>query len=282
VSGVPTSVREFCLRILESGDLATKLAPPTSLRDDAAAQPVALERPARDPEIALRAGAPRLPRDLGDPSARIVCLARFAHHELMAVELFAWALLRWPSLPPALRRGLLRVLSEEQTHCRLYCGRLTELGSDLREHTLSDYFWQHVPAIDASESGVLSFLSAMGLTLEQANLDFSRLYAEAFRTAGDAQSADICQRVHEEEIGHVRLAASWMARLSRPGESEIEAYERAVPFPLSAARAKARRFDADARRSAGLSDEFIHYVKSARSSQETQSRPVGPGERAPR
>jgi hypothetical protein len=44
-----------------------------------------------------------------------------------------------------------------------------------------------------------------------------------------------------------------------------------VPYPLAAARAKGRRFDEAARRRAGLSGEFIAFVRGARSSQE-QSR----------
>ena len=100
-------VRDFCLRILESGDLETKLAPPPhNLESETDVEPpVHIDHPRREPGLRMQGGSPRLPRpgELRDPKARIHCLARFAHHELMAVELFAWALLRWPDLPPALR-----------------------------------------------------------------------------------------------------------------------------------------------------------------------------------
>ncbi len=269
------TVRDFCLRLLRSGDLATKLAPPVApdgspLRDDAPGAPVNVAHPARDPELAMQSRVGPLPRpgELGSRAARTLCLARFAHHELMAVELFAWALLRWPDLPPELRRAFVGVLADEQRHCELYLSRLRELGSDLAEHPLSDYFWQHAPAIAASDHGPSAFLCAMGLTLEQANLDFSLLYRDAFRGAGDEATALICQRVHDDEVGHVALAAEWLARLGNPAASEVERFSQAVPFPLSAARAKGRRFDADARRRAGLSEAFIEYVRTARSSQE--------------
>ena len=58
--------------------------------------------------------------------ARAECLARFAHHELMAVELFAWALLRWPMMPSPMRAGFVGVLAQEQVHCRLYLERLAD------------------------------------------------------------------------------------------------------------------------------------------------------------
>jgi uncharacterized ferritin-like protein (DUF455 family) len=239
---------------------------------------VRVRAPARAPGLELRSGVDPLPRphELRAPAARARCLARFAHHELMAVELFAWALLRFPALPPALRRGFLRVLAEEQTHCRLYLEPLRALGSDLSDHSLSDYFWKHEPALAGSPHGPRAFLCAMGLTLEQANLDFSLLYRDAFRDAGDAASARACQRVHDDEVGHVRLAAAWLRRLSPDARDEIEAYERAVPFPFAAGRAKARRFDAAARRRAGLSPAFIAHVREARSLPELRPAPPAP------
>lgn len=266
-------VRGFCLGILESGDLDSKLAPPP--RDlefeSGIERPVHIDHPRRLPGLRMQGGAPRLPRpgELGDSRARIDCLARFAHHELMAVELFAWALLRWPSLPGALRSDLTRALADEQRHCRLYLDRLADHDSQLADHPLSNTFWRHVPAIAAR--GPAAFLAAMGLTWEQANLDFTLLYRDAFRSAGDETSAAVLQRVHDDELGHVALAARWMPVLAE-GANEVERYESCVPFPLSAARAKARRFDAESRRRAGLGTEFIEHVRTARSSQERAPR----------
>lgn len=262
------TVRAFCLHLLQSGDLASKLAPPRapdgSRLDDAdPGPPLHVPAPAREESLRLHKGGERLPplNALGDRSAKIRTLSRFAHHELMAVELFAWALLQWPDLPPALRRGFLHTLEEEQIHLRLYLDRLDALGARLGDEPLSDYFWQHVDAIAAG--GPPAFLAAMGLTLEQANLDFTLLYRDAFRAAGDEETARVLQRVHDDEIGHVRLAAVWMRKLL-PGQDDVEAYEQAVPFPFSAARAKARRFDVAARRRAGLGEAFIEWVRAAR------------------
>jgi uncharacterized ferritin-like protein (DUF455 family) len=265
-----STVRAFCRRVLECGDLASKLdAPPTGLDPRDPGPALAIEAPVRDASLSLSSGVDKLPRpgELAAPGARAACLARFAHHELMAVELFAWALLRWPELPSALRRSFLGVLADEQRHCRLYLERLRAHGSSLAEHPRSDYFWRHAPTIAASPHGARAFLCAMGLTLEQANLDFSLLYRDAFREAGDEASARVCQRVHDDEVQHVRLAALWLRRLE-PGEQEVDdldAYLDAVPFPFAPARAKGRRFDAAARRRAGLSERFIEAVRDARS-----------------
>jgi uncharacterized ferritin-like protein (DUF455 family) len=179
------------------------------------------------------------------------------------------------------QRGLLGILADEQIHCRLYLARLAAHGSDLGEHVLSDYFWKHARAISDSPAGAAAFLAAMGLTFEQGNLDFSLLYRDAFRQAGDEASARVCERVHRDEIEHVRFAARELRELapgSDGGITDIELYERCVPFPLSASRAKGRRFDAAARHEAGLSHEFVAYVRGARSPQELRrsDRPARP------
>lgn len=271
------SARAFALAVLQRGDLAAKLAPPDDVvvdACDAADAPLFIDAPARDPALALATvgagkGAGKLPPlgALGDPAARVACLERFAHHELQAVELFAWALLAFPALPEALRRGFLFALRDEQLHCRLYLDRLAAHGAQLERAPgappLSDYFWRHVPAIRAAADPPLAFLCAMGLTLEAANLDFTLLYRDAFRAAGDEETAAVLQRVHDDELAHVRLAAVWATRLSGAA-SDVDAYRQGVPFPFSAARAKARRFDGAARRRAGLSEEMIRYVADAK------------------
>ena len=279
------SVQAFCRRILASGDLVTKLAPPLArdggpLPDEPCGE-VLMDRPARGPGLRMQGGSDRLPRPgrLRDAGERATCLARFAHHELQAVEYFAWALLRWPSLPAALRRGWLAALADEQRHCRLYLERLAAHGGRFDGDDHSDYFWRQADAIAASPAGPRAFLAAMGLTLEQANLDFTLTYRDGFADAGDTESAAVCQRVHDEEVAHVALAARWLLQLDETRDDgahepgDLSAYLAAVPFPLGASRAKGRRFEVGPRRKAGLSEAMIEHVRVARSSQERANRP---------
>ncbi len=76
------------------------------------------------------------------------------------------------------------------------------------------------------------------------------------------------ERVHDDEVRHVALAAAWLRHLDPEARDDVGRYEAAVPFPLSAARAKGRPFFVQPRRRAGLSEKFIEYVRQARSSQE--------------
>lgn len=286
------TVHQLCRRILESGSLEEKLAPigaetevapgsdgpaPSSAGlVDPMREPLFIDRPTRTGSLQLHSTSERLPKlgELKDPSARAVCLERFGNHELMAVELFAWALLAYPDAPPALRRGLVHVLQEEQGHVRLYMKRLEEVGSGLGQSLLGDYFWQQVPGIRASSNGLVSFLCVMGLTLEQANLDFSLLYRDTFRRHGDDLSAQLLGQIHDDEIGHVRLASNWLRRLAEPGVSDVETYRKYVPFPLSAARAKGRHFHPGPRQKAGLSAEMIEFVREARPYPREKAAPV--------
>lgn len=258
-------MRDYCLSIVEGPSLEDKLrVPPVDLEMDQTFAPLVLTAPARDATIALAEKGGRLPKmnALGDGHARVACLSRFAHHELCAVELFAWALLAFPDLPLALRRGFVITLAEEQLHCRLYLERLEAHGARFGDLPLSDYFWKHAAAIASSSNGPLAFLCAMGLTLEQANLDFTLMYRDAFRAAGDEDTARVIQKVHDDEIGHVKLAATWVKKLAHG--DDVGAYKAHAPFPFSLARAKGRRFDVSARKKAALSDEMIEAVRAAR------------------
>jgi uncharacterized ferritin-like protein (DUF455 family) len=257
-----TTFEDHARRVLLGGSLADKLA--IAPRDvvDGAHQPWTIDRPVRDDAIALQRFKEKLPAQprLGERDARVRVVARFAHHELMAAELFAWALLSFPDADARLRVGWMAALREEQQHCQLYLDRLADDGVVITDIALSGYFWDLIPSVRAHAKPVAAFLAMQGLTLEQANLDFTIMYRDAFTAVGDTTTAAILQQIHDDEIGHVRLAHRW---LTDGGVDDVAAYQRAVPFPMSAGRAKGRRVDRPSRRRAGLSEAFIDHVERA-------------------
>ena len=262
------TVSAYCRYLIEQGDLASKLAPPkkadgSPLEMD---QPpsMLISAPQRAANLQMSGNAPKLPKmnQLHQAHARAKCLHRFAHHELQAVELFAWAILRWPQMPTAMKKGFLNTIAEEQKHLKLYIGRLKAHDVAFGDLPLSDYFWRHVPTLDQSPEGPKAFLSAMGLTLEQANLDFTLMFQKAFAEAGDHKTAQVLQIVHDEEIGHVRLAKTWLNKLEKSSD-DLANYKKNVPFPFGPTRAKGRQFFTKPRQAALLSDDFIAHVKDA-------------------
>ena len=258
-------------RVVESDRLADKLAPPPQpLVLDDGAPVLHIAAPGRPRELTIVPGKQaRVPPIAGmsDPAQRARILHALANHELQAVELFAWALLAFPDAPRAFRRGLVAIAADEQRHFALYQARLAAHGTRFGDHPVTGHFWAKLDHL----TGPLEFACAMGLTFEAANLDFAGDYAAAARACGDTATAAALDRVHADEIRHVRFGWQWLRRLapesaesrdaargSAPrGFDAWDAYTRHVRFPLGPARARGARFDRDARRRAGFDEAFI-------------------------
>ena len=65
---------------------------------------------------------------LEDQTERGKLLHFFANHELLATELMALVLLKFPDAPAAFRKGVLQTLKDEQEHTRLYLERMKACG----------------------------------------------------------------------------------------------------------------------------------------------------------
>ncbi|RMH41439.1 MAG: DUF455 family protein [Deltaproteobacteria bacterium] len=250
-------LRQYAESILAARDLAGKLRPPPDGWTDR--DPGPAERwpaPGRPPELAIvEAARVKVPRPAGmcDPRQRPRILHALANHELQAVELFAWALVAFPDAPPAFRRGLVALLADEQRHMQLYMDRIDACGARFGDWPVTGYFWHRIDRVRTP----LQFVCAMGLTFENANLDFAADYAEAARAAGDTETADVLAAIHRDEIRHVRFGWTWLAKLKPAGQSMWDAYVANVEPPLGPARARGPRLDVDARRAAGFDDAFI-------------------------
>lgn len=257
-------IRDFALAVLLSEDLAVKLTPAAgTLTDDAPGAAFRAAGPGRPPNLRMvsgrRAKAPGI-AGMADPAQRPRILHALASHELQAAELFAWSLLAFPGAPPAFRRGLLAILYDEQRHTRMYVARLEANGARFGDFPVNGYFWQKAPAI----ASPLCFLCAMSLTFENANLDHTVDYAEAARRAGDEKTAAVIDRVHRDEIEHVRFGWTWLQRWKAEDESTWQAYQANLSFPLRPARARGRTFHRSGREAAGLDRDFIERLKASR------------------
>ncbi len=265
---------EILREILLGGTLSHKLAGSGAsyqfLEFDRRSPIDVLESPGRDGALrtfhgAIEGASPAFPKKselLRDERARGRLLHFFANHELLAIETMAYVLLRFPDAPEAFKKGVFGILQEEQRHLRSYLGRMEECGVPFGAVPLNHYFWSHLRDIRSP----FDFVARMSLTFEQANLDFALEYAALFESGiGDPKTAGILRAVHDDEVRHVGHGWKWFQHWRDPGfESDFEAYRAALPFPLSARRARgARLFAAESRREAGLSAEFIQEVKVA-------------------
>lgn len=255
--------RDFALRIVCSAALEDKLSPPPGGLTDRSPGPAhRLTSPRRAANLAIvPSEEARVPSIEGmvDPRQRPRILHALANHELQAVELFAWALVAFPGAPAEFRAGLVRLIAEEQEHCRLYRKRLQDLDADLGYWPVSGYFWSKVRTFTTP----LRFVCAMGLTFENANLDHAADYAAAARRAQDEKSAALFEKVGLDEVGHVRFGWKWLLEWKEAGQSPWAAYCANVTWPLRAALARGRVFHPEGRIAAGLDPEFIRLLSEA-------------------
>jgi uncharacterized ferritin-like protein (DUF455 family) len=254
-------LREFAESLLRAETLDAKLRPPPPFRDSGKKGSGSVLPLSRPPGLAIQVGGSvRVPPAKGwhDVAQRVRILHALANHELQAAELFAWAILAFPDAPESVRRGWLRILADEQRHCAMYVARLAAHGARFGDFPVSGHFWSKVPDIGTA----LQFTCVMGLTFENANLDFTGDYVTAARAAGDEDSARTLLAVHADEIRHVRFAWEALLLLKRPGQSAWDAYVENVAPPHGPRRARGATFDRESRVAAGLDLDFIARLES--------------------
>src|SRR5438445_7601932 len=118
-------LRDFAERVLFATTLEEKLQCPADLTDERPGPPlVTPAAPCRPTELRFKpTGTARdsFPgtRRLDQPGERGRLLHFFANHELLATELMALVLLKFPDAPPAFRKGVRQTLQDEQEHTKL-------------------------------------------------------------------------------------------------------------------------------------------------------------------
>lgn len=257
-------MREIAERVLFAETLEEKLflGPETAV-DDSPGNPIMLPpAPGRPHELRMRGNGTRVDfpgtSQLDDDSERGKLLHFLANHELLAAELMALVLLRFPNAPKEYRAGVYEAMREEQMHTLMYIRRMKACGIHFGELPLNDHFWKIVAPMETP----MDFVTRLNLTFEQANLDFSKHYAALFRQAGDAATAAVLEKIHLDEIGHVGHGLKWFRKWKERGETDWHAYRRNISFPLTPARAKGvAPFNRASRLLAGLDEDFIRHVE---------------------
>ena len=204
-----------------------------------------------------RADFPSRPSLVNDRS-RGILLHFFANHELLAAELMALALLKFPDAPEKFRRGLFATMREEQKHTLWHLGRMKECGVALGEFPVNRFFWDAVSTMETP----FDYVSRLSLTFEQANLDYARHFAALLNEAGDARTARILEKIYQDEISHVNYGLHWFRKWKDKKLSDWEAYCGALTFPLSPSRAKGNRtnFNRAGRLESGLDEDFVRHL----------------------
>ncbi len=257
-------MREVAERVLFAATLEEKLRPgPAVVSDSAPGRAILVpDAPGRPAELRIRGDGVRVDfpgvHRLDDERERGVMLHFLANHELLAAELMALVLLRFPQAPAEYRAGVYAAMREEQAHARMYVRRMRDCGIAFGELPVNDHFWRLIAPVETP----LDFVTRLNLTFEQANLDFSKHYAGLFRQVGDVATAAVLEKIHQDEIGHVGHGLKWFRRWKDQGEPDWQAFRRQLAFPLTAARAKGLApFNSVSRRLAGFEEDFIRELE---------------------
>lgn len=254
-------LRQWAHRILSADTLEEKLLTPDQLTDlepgsafywDLPTRPLGMEFKRHTKEEKLPAF-----HEHQDPDKRAICLHRFAGHELLAVEIMAYALLAFPDAPKHFRRGIANTLREEQDHVKLYVDRLLDLGVRFGDMPLYRHFWTYTPHLRSP----LEYISVMSLTFEMANLDFAPMYGQSFARAGDESSAALMKQILLDEVNHVSFGYQWLRKMKKQEESEWDCWRSHTPELLNVKRAKGFILFAEHRRQAGIPEEWIDKIK---------------------
>ena len=267
------NITEFAEQIVFGKTLEDKLLKPGKLSHDGdfslRANVNNLASPGRPHGLEMRhdkGGNVQPPSDsqLENEQARGQLLHFLANHELLATELMALVLLKFPDAPRAFRQGILVTLQEEQEHTRMYIRRMKECGVEFGRYPLSGQFWRVIEPMQSP----MDFVSRLSLTFEQANLDYSLHFAKVFNQIGDTETSALLQQIYEDEIGHVQHGLHWFRQWKDPQQTDWQAYQESLDFPMSPQRGRGPRgaFNREGRIRAGLSESFVDAIEVFRQS----------------
>jgi hypothetical protein len=146
----------------------------------------------------------------------------------------------------------------------MYIKRMRECGVEFGAYPLGGRFWRIVEPMQSP----MDFVSRLSLTFEQANLDYSLHFATVFGRLGDSETAELLQKIYEDEIGHVQHGLHWFRQWKDPEQSDWEAYQHSLEYPMSPQLGRGPRaaFNREGRVLAGLTDDFIDSIEVFRQS----------------
>lgn len=252
------TVQDFAEQLLCGQTLADKLIKPSGLQYQSVVQGKALPKvPSRPSHLQFSQERLPFPKHFADDHARAQALHFFANHELLAIELMALCLLKFPDSPIPFQKGLVHTITEEQEHLRLYLDRLQELGGEVGEVPVNGFFWDCLSGM----TDPMDFVVGMSMTFEQANLDHCIHYGKLFGDVGDTKTVGILDQVYKDEIRHLRHGLHWFRKWKAPQEADFFVHEKSLSLPMSVMRAKGLTFDREGRERAGFDTDYINQLE---------------------
>ncbi len=195
-------------------------------------------------------------KNLETEFARASVFHFFANHELLALELMALAILKFPDTAKAYKSSLIVAMRDEQKHLQFYLQQMQEYGMQFGDLQLNAFFWNSLSPVKTAKE----FCAGLSLCLEQANLDFSLDFQNKFKSIGDLKSANYLKEVYDDEISHVKMGLHWFKEWQDPSKTLWQDWNDSMQLPLGPQRAKSFYFSKEARQLVGFDDNFIQQL----------------------
>lgn len=243
-------------QLLKGDRLEDKLTPPEGIIFSGSYAKIIPDKPGRPAHLDFSNNKTKIPRleHLEQEYNRAITMHHFANHELMAIELFAWALLKFPQLSERTKNDIVRTITEEQKHLRLYLDRMYKLGISFGERPLNYSFWKQSHRMQTPEQ----FFAVMALTFEGANLDYALIYEKSFRFFADEISAEIMKTIYRDELKHVTRGLKFIRKRQPKETNDWDYYNSLITYPFTPRRAKGYLYFPGTRKKTGFDQSFIN------------------------
>ncbi|KAG2018619.1 hypothetical protein CC2G_008038 [Coprinopsis cinerea AmutBmut pab1-1] len=175
-----------------------------------------------------------------------------------------------PNLPPAFFADFTKMALDESKHFSLLVSRLNALSPSTPYGSMPVHagLWESATVTSTS---LLSRLAIIHLVHEARGLDVNPATIEKFRRAGDAETVDVMEIIHADEVTHVTAGHRWFvwACQQEDERNRKEGREERVD-PVKRFREEVKRgwtgeikgpFNVEARERAGLTPEFYQDLR---------------------
>lgn len=147
---------------------------------------------------------------LASPLGRRERLHRHMNNEVGSLEIAAQCLVDFPDAPWELQMQLARQAADESRHVEGLSRRLHALGGFKGEFPIFNFEW----CVTNTQDTIAARLAIQNRTFEAGQMDLLGGLRNAWRDAGDAETAELLESILADEVNHVRFANRWIRGLA--------------------------------------------------------------------
>lgn len=206
----------------------------------------------------------------GTLKSRIAMLHALANIEQWAIDLAIDICVRFaafstssPSNPQPLPRTFyhdwLKVANDEAKHFSLLRTRLEDLGTHFGALPVHHGLWDSAAQ---TSTDLRARISVIALVHEARGLDINPMTIEKFRKAGDSESVEALEIIHQDEITHVTTGHRWLSWIcEQEGTDPVEVFRgNVMKYFRGAVKGP---FNAEARLQAGMDKSYYENLGGA-------------------